>query len=211
MPMPRMRADHSIARTLSSFDANRGTSASTRASPGLRAQISSAMRSTPAGRGVAQRGDDFERAVVGDERDDVGRVEVGVGAQAGERVPHLGRERVGLERRDHLGARRVDVAFEIGNVRPRDVRGRDRAGEPAVGRVLDAREHFRAPCGSSSCNLPAASRKSPRSGRVAFSRTMSAQASTSHGRCELSRRPATKAAADARTSASVDRPLASSK
>ena len=44
-----MRADHSIARTQSSFDAKRGTSARTRASPGLRAQISSTIRSTPSG------------------------------------------------------------------------------------------------------------------------------------------------------------------
>ena len=87
MPTRRIRADHSMARTLSSLAANRGTSASTRASPGLRAQMTSAIRSTPAGVGVAERGDHLERAVVGDELDRLGRVEVGVGAQRARRRP----------------------------------------------------------------------------------------------------------------------------
>ena len=166
MPTPRMRADHSIARTLSSFDANRGTSASTRASPGFRAQISSAMRSTPSGAELRSAAMTSKVRSSGTQRHDFGRIEVGLGAQPGERVPHLGREPVDLERREHFGAGAVDVTFEIRDMRARDAGRGDRAREPGVARVLDARRApARAPSTSSSWSRAAASRKSPRSGR----------------------------------------------
>ena len=71
IPAARIRADHSRARMLSSLAANDGTSASTRGSPRWRSQMSSAMRSTPAGADARSDGQHLEHAVVGDPGDEV--------------------------------------------------------------------------------------------------------------------------------------------
>ena len=128
------------------------------------------------GRRRAQRGEHFEHAVVGNARDELGRVEVGLGAQPGERVPHVGRERIGLERGEHLGRRGLDRTVEIHHVGA--ARYAPRSPTPGTRRRSDRStpaSRVRAASTSPSCRCAAASRRSPRSGRGAFSRTTSAQ------------------------------------
>ena len=99
------------------------------------------MRSTPAGADDAQRREHLEHVLVGDAGDELGRVEVGLGAQARERVPDVGRERIGLERGEHLGGGGLDVAVEVHHVRPGDPgRGHRRREPRSVGSATPAEQ-----------------------------------------------------------------------
>ena len=71
---------------------------------GCRSQISSAIRSTPSGAELRSAAITSNVRSSGTCATNSVGIEVGLGAQPGERVPDVGRERIDLERREHFGA-----------------------------------------------------------------------------------------------------------
>ena len=177
MPAARMRADHSMARTLSSFAANDGTSASTRgiAEVALPDRAPRCGRHPPAPSCAARRSPRTSRSSGTRATNSVGSKSVSAhsranasqtsganGSASNAASTSARRGRRSSPSRYATWARAMRAAV-------------DRAGnQRSVGSSTPS-SSVRAASTSPSCRCAAASRRSPRSGRVAFSRTISAQ------------------------------------